>query len=108
MARTRAKEKKGTGQKRRKTEADAPRPRMKRERKLNEQLDALRVEEQKLASKRAKVQGQLADFREEYNEKLLCKLPLELWEKICSSLESNNLFAFALSCRFSAKGRRIW
>ena len=69
MARTRAK-----------TEADAAKAKdEERERKLNEELDALRVEEQKLASKRAKVQGQLADFREEYNEKLLCKLPLELW-----------------------------
>ena len=107
MARTRAKEKKGTGQKRRKTEADAAKAKdEERERKLNEQLDALRVEEQKLASKRAKVQGQLADFREEYNEKLLCKLPLELWEKICSSLESNNLFAFALSCRFFRKRQK--
>ena len=107
MARTRAKEKKGTGQKRRKTEADAAKAKdEERERKFNEQLDALRVEEQKLASKRAKVQGQLADFREEYNEKLLCKLPLELWEKICSSLESNNLFAFALSCRFFRKRQK--
>ena len=107
MARTRGKEKKGTGQKRRKTEADAAKAKdEERERKLNEQLDALRVEEQKLASKRAKVQGQLADFREEYNERLLCKLPLELWEKICSSLESNNLFAFALSCRFFRKRQK--
>merc|ERR1711934_599585 len=69
-------------------------------RKLNEQLRQLRREEgqlqRKLLPKSNRLKELCSSREAENTQRLLDKLPLDVWEKI---LDENDLFPLALSCR---------
>ena len=76
----------------------------KLKRALEEQLRTLRREEEQVQRKLLPKSNHLKDMcstREAANtQRLLDKLPQEVWGKILDNLEENDLFPLALSCRY--------
>ena len=73
-------------------------------RKLGEQLQRLRREEEQIQMNLLQKSNRLKEVcsaREAENtQRLLEKLPQEVWGKILDNLEENDLFPLALSCRY--------
>ena len=73
-------------------------------RDMEEQLKPLRREVEKLEqdwrSKRNLVEDMCSAREAENTQRCLDKLPPEVWGKILGNLDENDLFSFALSCRY--------
>ena len=82
----------------------------KQRRKLEEQLRLLRREveqlQQKWLPKRNILMGVCSELEAENDQRLLDKLPKEVWEKILDNLKSDDLFPLALSCRYFRKKQK--
>ena len=82
----------------------------KQRRKLEEQLRLLRREveqlQQKWLPKRNILMGVCSELEAENAQRLLYKLPKEVWEKILDHLDENDLFPLALSCRYFRKKQK--